>query len=160
MCIRDSRYSDQSDEKCRIFSGGAVMIKKLRIKLIVASMISLFLVLFIIGGIAGVLNYRKIAEDADRILEVLEKNAGHFPKMIPGNEKGDRHGISPEIPYESRYFSVLLDEKGEVILTDTSKIVSIDVYKRQPYVRFGTDGFGLLFSHRKNSGLNAAVKKI
>ena len=45
------------------------MIKKLRIKLIVASMISLFLVLFIIGGIAGVLNYRKIAEDADRILE-------------------------------------------------------------------------------------------
>ena len=54
------------------------MIKKLRIKLIVASMISLFLVLFIIGGIAGVLNYRKIAEDADRILEVLEKNAGHF----------------------------------------------------------------------------------
>ena len=71
--------------------------KKLRIKLIVASMISLFLVLFIIGGIAGVLNYRKIAEDADRILEVLEKNAGHFPKMIPGNEKGGRHGISPEI---------------------------------------------------------------
>ena len=63
------------------------MIKKLRIKLIVASMISLFLVLFIIGGIAGVLNYRKIAEDADRILEVLEKNAGHFPKMIPGKRK-------------------------------------------------------------------------
>ena len=49
--------------------------------------------------------------------------------MIPGNEKGDRHGISPEIPYESRYFSVLLDEKGEVILTDTSKIVSIDTEK-------------------------------
>ena len=47
--------------------------KKLRIKLIVASMISLFLVLFIIGGIAGVLNYRKIVEDADRILEVWKK---------------------------------------------------------------------------------------
>ena len=104
------------------------MIKKLRIKLIVASMISLFLVLFIIGGIAGVLNYRKIAEDADRILEVLEKNAGHFPKMIPGNEKGDRHGISPEIPYESRYFSVLLDEKGEVILT---RIRSLGKRKRK-----------------------------
>ena len=48
-----------------------ILIKKLRIKLIVASMISLFLVLFIIGGIAGVLNYRKIAEDADRILEAV-----------------------------------------------------------------------------------------
>ena len=122
------------------------MIKKLRIKLIVASMISLFLVLFIIGGIAGVLNYRKIAEDADRILEVLEKNAGHFPKMIPGNEKGDRHGISPEIPYESRYFSVLLDEKGEVILTDTSKIVSIDTenaieYASEVWARGKEKGF-------------------
>ena len=122
------------------------MIKKLRIKLIVASMISLFLVLFIIGGIAGVLNYRKIAEDADRILEVLGKNAGHFPKMIPGNEKGDRHGISPEIPYESRYFSVLLDEKGEVILTDTSKIVSIDTenaieYASEVWARGKEKGF-------------------
>ena len=75
------------------------MIKKLRIKLIVASMISLFLVLFIIGGIAGVLNYRKIAEDADRILEVLEKNAGHFPKMIPGNDMGShrRSLMNPDI---------------------------------------------------------------
>lgn len=63
------------------------MIKKLRIKLIVASMISLFLVLFIIGGIAGVLNYRKIAEDADRILEVLEKNAGHFSENDSGKRK-------------------------------------------------------------------------
>lgn len=42
------------------------MIKKLRIKLIAASMLSLFLVLFVIGGIAGVLNYKKIVNDADR----------------------------------------------------------------------------------------------
>ena len=106
------------------------MIKKLRIKLIVASMISLFLVLFIIGGIAGVLNYRKIAEDADRILEVLEKNAGHFPKMIPGNEKGDRHGISPEIPYESRYFSVFLTEDGTIVSVNTGKIAAVEAMRR------------------------------
>lgn len=63
------------------------MIKKLRIKLIVASMISLFLVLFIIGGIAGVLNYRKIAEDADRILEVLEKKCRTFSENDSGKRK-------------------------------------------------------------------------
>ncbi len=66
--------------------------------------------------------------------------------MIPGNEKGDRHGISPEIPYESRYFSVLLDEKGEVILTDTSKIVSIDTenaieYASEVWARGKEKGF-------------------
>lgn len=61
--------------------------KKLRIKLIAASMASLFLVLFVIGGIVGILNYKNIVDDADRILEILEENAGAFPKMFPGEKK-------------------------------------------------------------------------
>lgn len=109
------------------------MIKKLRIKLIAVSMISLFLVLFVIGGIVGVLNYQKIVDDADRILEVLEENAGTFPKMFPRERKDHPPDMSPELPYESRYFSVLLDKNGDVILTDTSKIVSIDTEKAMEY---------------------------
>lgn len=109
------------------------MIKKLRIKLIAASMASLFLVLFVIGGIVGILNYRKIVDDADRILDVLEKNGGKFPQKFPGMRKDERHGLSPESPYESRYFSVLLDENGNIILTDTSKIISIDTEKAIEY---------------------------
>lgn len=109
------------------------MIKKLRIKLIAASMASLFLVLFVIGGIVGILNYKNIVDDADRILEILEENAGAFPKMFPGERKDIPPGMSPEIPYESRYFSVLLDEKGNIILTDTSKIVSVDTEKAIEY---------------------------
>ena len=105
------------------------MIKKLRIKLIAASMASLFLVLFVIEGIVGVLNYKKIVNDADHILEVLEENAGKFPPKFTGDRKGERPKMSLEIPYESRYFSVLLDENGNVILTDTSKIVSVDTDK-------------------------------
>ena len=109
------------------------MIKKLRIKLIAASMASLFFVLFVIGGIVGILNYRKVVEDADRVLEILEENAGKFPQKFPGNRKDDRPGMSPEIPYESRFFSVLLNENGDIILTDTSKIVSIDTVKAMEY---------------------------
>ena len=109
------------------------MIKKLRTKLIAASMLSLFLVLFVIGGIAGILNYKKIVNDADRILEVLEENAGKFPQKFPIDRKDDRPGMSPEIPYESRFFSVLLDENGNIILTDTSKIASIDTEKAIEY---------------------------
>ena len=48
------------------------MIKKLRIKLIAASMVSLLIVLLVIEGIVGILNYRKMVGDADRILEVLD----------------------------------------------------------------------------------------
>lgn len=109
------------------------MIKKLRIKLITASMISLFLVLFVIGGIVGILNYQKIVRDADRILEILEENSGTFPQMFSESKKNDMTEMSPEIPYESRYFSVLFDEEGTIILSDTSKIVSIDTEKAIEY---------------------------
>ena len=55
------------------------MIRKLRVKLILASMLSLLLVLTIIFGVVGVLNYRKILADADSILAILEENDGNFP---------------------------------------------------------------------------------
>ena len=61
------------------------MIKKLRIKLIAASMISLLSVLLIIEGIAGVLNYRNIVSEADRILTLLEDNGGRFGTEVTGN---------------------------------------------------------------------------
>lgn len=109
------------------------MIKKLRIKLIAASMASLFFVLFTIGGIVGILNYRKIVVDADQILAIMEENAGKFPQKFSGDRKDKRPGMSPEVPYESRYFSALFDENGNIILIDTSKIVSIDTTQAMEY---------------------------
>lgn len=109
------------------------MIKKLRIKLIAASMASLFFVLFIIGGIVGILNYRKIVVDADQILAIMEENAGKFPQKFSGDRKDKHPGMSPEVPYESRYFSALFDKNGNIILIDTSKIVSIDTTQAMEY---------------------------
>ena len=59
------------------------MIKKLRMKLIIASMISLLAVLLIIEGIAGALNYNRIVAEADQTLEILEENNGKFPDVPP-----------------------------------------------------------------------------
>lgn len=56
------------------------MIKKLRIKFIVLSMLSLLLVLVVIMGSINLLNFRKIVEDADAILSILEDHNGVFPK--------------------------------------------------------------------------------
>ena len=111
------------------------MIKKLRIKLIAASMISLLVVLLVIEGIVGILNYRKMVGDADRILDVLEENSGRFPHEFPMDMKDGRRFMSPEIPYESRYFSVLLNEQGNVIFTDTQKTVTVDFTDAQEYAR-------------------------
>lgn len=63
------------------------MIRKLRIKLILASMFSLLMVLTIIFGAVGILNYKKILTDADSVLAILEENDGNFPVgKHPGDE--------------------------------------------------------------------------
>lgn len=59
------------------------MIRKLSIKLIIASMVSLFTVLLIVMGTISLLNYRGVIEDADQILGILAENDGSFPD-IPG----------------------------------------------------------------------------
>ena len=132
------------------------MIKKLRIKLIATSMVSLFLVLFVIGGIVGIINHKKIVADADRILDILEENDGTFPRMEPGEKKEGPPGMSAEIPYESRYFSVLFDDNGTVILTDTSKIASVDTetavnYASEVWEKKSEEGFRNNYRYRMYS---------
>ena len=119
------------------------MIRKLRIKFIVASMLSLTLVLLLILGGINAMSYQKTVSDADAILSVLASNQGTFPQRLSPVENGDarrnapggkdadngvfrKRGLSDETPYESRYFSVLLDESGQVLSTDTNKIAAVD----------------------------------
>ena len=119
------------------------MIKKLRMKFITASMLSLALVLLVILGGINAMSYRKTVADADAILSVLAASQGRFPqKMLPGETGGfpkeplesktfgdgmlRKRGFSDETPYESRFFSVLLDEAGQVLGTDTGMIAAVD----------------------------------
>ena len=117
------------------------MIKKLRAKLILASMFSLALVLLIILGGVNLMSYQNVVSDADSVLTVLASNNGAFPRpqgglrgegsAAPGAPKGGKPfltgpGMSPEPPYESRYFWVLLGENGQVIQTQTDQIVAVD----------------------------------
>jgi len=110
------------------------MIRKLRIKLIFASMLSLLLVLGVIFCTVGILNYTKIVADANSILTILRENDGSFPMgdhlqddtdFLDDHPKGD-HRFSAELPYESRYFSVFLSADGGVISVNTGKIAAVD----------------------------------
>lgn len=121
------------------------MIKKLRKKLVMMSMLSLVFVLLVMEGTVFCLNYHNITSDADEILSLLENNDGRFPQMGPEHpdENADKvepaadeapmkkddlkdNKMSGELPYESRYFSVLLKQDGTVLSTDTGKVASID----------------------------------
>lgn len=110
------------------------MIQRLRVKFITASMLSLVLVLLVILGGVNAMSYRKIVQDAGHILELLSENRGAFPKALPPDGetgKPDRplppgNGLSPEAPFESRFFSVLLDGEGQVLQSDTGQIAAVD----------------------------------
>lgn len=120
------------------------MIRQLRVKLIAAAMLSLGVVLLVILGGVNLMSYAKVVDDADRILAILDDNGGAFPRREPqataesaGADAPRRTGgffdhdgrdrpLSPETPYESRFFSVLVDETGAVLQTDTVQIAAID----------------------------------
>ncbi len=118
------------------------MIRTLRIRLILASMVSLLLVLTVILGAAGILNYRKIVTDADSILDVLAENDGVFPadKHLNHFVSTGRHPRydrlnSPELPYESRYFSVFLTQDGTTAAVSTGKIAAVDTQAAIEYAQ-------------------------
>lgn len=117
------------------------MIRRLRRKFIVACMVSLTIVLAVILGGVNLMSYQKVVTDADAILALLDDNGGAFPKNHGGQHtaailpdsappaKKDlfgQRGMSPETPYESRFFTVLLEEDGHVLQTDTVQIAAVD----------------------------------
>lgn len=117
------------------------MIKKLRRKLVAVAMLSLFIVLLIIIGTVNILNYTRMVDDAQRTISILKENDGSFPKpdMSPGHDKDIFKGMSPEAPYESRYFSVLMDANGNVSTIDTGKIAGTDTDEAAEYAARALD---------------------
>lgn len=128
------------------------MIKKLRMKFITASMLSLALVLLVILGGINAMSYRKAVDDADAILSVLASSQGRFPQQMPPEENAPaqknpqggktggegilrKRGFTDETPFESRFFSVLLDNEGQVLSADTGKIAAVDEGTAEAYAR-------------------------
>ncbi len=107
------------------------MIKKLRIKFIIVALSSVVLVLSVIIGGINIHNYNDVNRRTDETLLMLKNNNGKFsdkPKEpgvddIPQKEIKDN--ISPETPFETRYFTVKVDSEGNSELI-TKEVVAID----------------------------------
>lgn len=121
------------------------MIKELQKKFITVAMCSTFAVLFVIVGILNAANFYRIIKDSDRLLDMLAENDGRFPddvfgrhKALPEDEiKKPLHAyniMTPETPYETRFFSIWLDENDSVISVDTGKIAAIVTDEAVEYV--------------------------
>lgn len=104
------------------------MIRTLRMKLVIVSMLSLLVVLAVILGVVNLWNYQGLVKDADSILRLLAENQGDLPETgetADWSQLGPRHKIQ-ELPYEIRYFSVLLGSEGELITADTGSVAAVD----------------------------------
>lgn len=101
------------------------MIRKLKIKFIVLSMTALLGLLTVIVSGMNIISYNSVIEETDQVLSLLSKNKGRFPEPEQKEEPPVPKHMSPEVPYDSRYFWVLLDDSGNIIQAETSKIKSV-----------------------------------
>ena len=127
------------------------MIRKLRIKLIIASMVSLLAVLLVIMSAVNLVYYGQVIQEADSTLALLAANDGFFPKSnheFPPDGKFPKREphLSPELPYETRYFFVTLAEDGSARSVNTGKIAAVDTadaiaYAQSVWAQGKTQGF-------------------
>lgn len=111
------------------------MIRRLRYRLVLVSMLSLIVVLGVIMGGLNAVNYQRIVRDSDGILALLGDNGGAFPSIdedYKWPEPAPRYR-SRELPFEMRYFSVLFDGEGSVLETDIERIAAIDGEEARNY---------------------------
>lgn len=128
------------------------MIKKLRRKFILVTMLSVFCVLAVIMTAINAVNYGKVASYADSVLDVLYEGGGKFQSSaqpMPGDggikpdekpddddeiddhddddddddERKPMPGMNRETPYETRYFTVKFGETGAV--ADVGSIAAV-----------------------------------
>lgn len=122
------------------------MIRTLRIRFVALTMGLLLALLAVIFAAINLLNYRSVLTDCDGILALLTENDGKFPPMDEPFEHGGEPPFSRELPYETRYFTVLLNNDGAVVLADTGRIAVVDTsaavdYAQRVFASGKTRGF-------------------
>lgn len=135
------------------------MIKRLKRKYIILSMVSLLMLLVFMTVGMNIANYFSFIDETDQLLDLLSrvKSTSATPdgsSGFPGGKLPPR--LSPEAPYEARYFTVSVDSSGKAVQTDVSKMVTISketALKYASFVMSGSDlrGFAGQFRYLKVS---------
>lgn len=133
------------------------MIQTLKRRYVWLGALSLFLLLSLLVVGMNALNYSHLAQTADEILLLLcEREEGpHDDRELHGLGLPAPGGLpkpadSPELFYESRYFTVLFDADGRVERVLTERIASVDeeravFYAREVLAAERSQGFFLQF---------------
>lgn len=138
------------------------MLKKLRIKFISVAMGAVALVLALLLGCINLVNYMNVIDAADQRLDVLEAYNGTFPYDNTILGSFFRYKFSAEAPFDSRYFTVNINEKEKVASVDVGHIASVDTEAAAQlayslYQKHKTEGFTSSFRYRAVSTDNGIL---
>jgi signal transduction histidine kinase len=106
------------------------MLKKLQNRFILVTMVSVVIVLTIIMVSINIINYSKVNSYADSVLDLLIQNNGQFPLQqdqlndVTFFSQNDR--ITGETQFETRYFTVIYDKSGNILVVDTVRITLVN----------------------------------
>ena len=123
------------------------MIKRLKRKFTVLATVASFVLMTVLVSCMNLINYASVVSEADTILNVLAQPDAPFfgrqgiPEKPPQNVgKFIPRGMSPEVPYEARYFTAAVNGDGSVEEPDVSRIVSVDGDDARDYVQKALEG--------------------
>lgn len=145
------------------------MISKLKRRFTVLATVSMIVLMTVLVLIMNIVNFTSVVSDSDSTIDMLSQQSFSFPSnsKIP-NMPGGRpdfkipRGMSPEVPYESRYFTVTVSASGEIVESDLSQTVTVDSSSLNEYInkaisRSSTRGFAGNFRYLKQ-GINGVTK--
>lgn len=116
------------------------MIARLRRRFIGITMCSVTIVLAILMGVVNTVNFVRTDQRAAQLLSILAENGGSFPELNKPGERNPTDGapadrligtdkphdlITTETPYETRYFSVVLNADGTLSSVNTGRIAAV-----------------------------------
>ncbi|MFB0919825.1 MAG: HAMP domain-containing sensor histidine kinase [Oscillospiraceae bacterium] len=113
------------------------MIKRLQRRFVIIAVCAVAAVLIVIMGSICISNYFQIISEADSTLSILAENNGNYPKFDDKNKDGNNGGgnfnggskprqeMSPEAPFETRFFVAYLDKIGAFSSVNTGSIAAV-----------------------------------
>ncbi|MDD3252474.1 MAG: HAMP domain-containing sensor histidine kinase [Lachnospiraceae bacterium] len=112
------------------------MLRKLQWKFLQISMAAFAVVVVLLTGMLNLFYIMQMENQSNYLLEFLVENGGRFPRNIAKDSDFARgfNGFSQETPYETRYFSVELDDSGVAIRSELGSIAAVSDAEALDYV--------------------------
>lgn len=114
------------------------MINKLKRKFLILGTVFMFILMSVLVLIMNLVNYREVVSETDAVIRMLSQP--NMPFFIGQTLYDDDvnsfvpPGMSPEVPYESRFFIVSASSDGDLINSDLSRIICVDEESVMEYI--------------------------